>query len=116
MSNRCTICTHDSREEIDRALLAGVPYRTLAARYALSPSSLCRHTRHLARYLEAMQHHEDRTFQRAILDKLDLLETRLDRMFHKATETHSLRIALDCVREYLRVIALQEKFRVRLPD
>jgi hypothetical protein len=51
MSSRCTVCTHDSREEIDRALLAGVPYRTLAARYALSPSSLCRHTRHLARYL-----------------------------------------------------------------
>jgi hypothetical protein len=116
MPKPCSVCTHPSRKEIDRALLSGVPYRTLAARYDLSASALCRHTRHLARYLESMQHQEDQTFQRAILDKLDLLETRLDRMFHKAQETHSLRIALDCVREYIRVIALQEKFRARLPD
>lgn len=63
-----------------------------------------------------MQHHQDRTFQRAILDKLDLLETHLDRMFHQPTETHALRLSLDCVREYFRVIALQEKFRARPPD
>ena len=33
MSNRCRVCTHPSREEIDRALMARVPYRTLAARW-----------------------------------------------------------------------------------
>jgi hypothetical protein len=60
MSSRSAVCTHPSREESRRALLSGVPCRTLAARYALSPSALCRHTRHLARSPEAMQHHQDR--------------------------------------------------------
>ena len=81
MPKRCSVCTHDRRDEIDRDLMAGDSYRTLAARYHLSASALCRHTKHLARYLEARQH----------------------------------RVALDCIREYLRILSLQDKFRGRLP-
>ena len=116
MPTRCTVCTHTARPEIDRALLSGISYRTLAAQYGLSPSALCRHTRHLARYLEKLQRQEDHTFNRAVLEKLDLLETRLNRMFHAAHEAHSLGLALDCVRQYIRILGLQEKFRLRLPE
>ena len=115
MPKPCTVCSHDARERIDQALMSGVSYRTLSAQYGLSPSALCRHTRHLARYLQARQHREDEKFNHLVLEKLDLLETRLSRMFHAATETHSLRVALDCVRQHLRVLALQERFRGRLP-
>ena len=116
MPSRCTVCTHPQRELIDRDLMTGVPYRKLAAEYNLSPSALCRHTRHLARYLETMHRRQDQRFQREILDKLDLLDVRLNRMFQAATETHSLRVALDCVRESIRVLTLTEKFRTRLFD
>jgi len=116
MSKRCTVCNHSHRQLIDHELLAGVPYRKLAAQYGLSPSALCRHTRHLARYLEAMRRDQDQHFKRQILEKLDLLDVRLNRVFHAATDSHSLRLALDCVRESLRVLTLTEKFRARLLD
>ena len=112
MPKPCTVCTHTQREDIDRALMAGVAYRTLAAQYGLSPAALCRHTRHLARYLEARHHHEDLKFNREVLDKLDLVEVRLNRVFHDAHDTHSLRVALDCLKEYVKLLALQGKFRV----
>lgn len=116
MPTRCTVCTHDSRQEIDRALLAGVSYRTLAAQNGLSPSALCRHTRHLARYLDAMRRREDLNFQQVILEKLDLAEVRLGRLFHTAQDHRSLRVAMDCIKEYVKVLALQEKFRIRTGD
>ena len=114
MSKRCTVCNHPHRMIIDQDLLAGVPYRTLAAQHNLSPSALCRHTRHLARHREALHHDRDQHFKRQILDKLDLLNVRLDRIFQDASETQSLRLALQCVRESIRVLNLTEKYRARL--
>lgn len=116
MPKPCTVCRHEAREQIDRALLAGVAYRTLAAQYGLSSSALCRHTRHLARCQEAMLRNEERKYNQAMLDKLDLLEVRLSRIFHTAHESYSLRVALDCIKEYAKVLALQQKFRVRWPE
>jgi hypothetical protein len=113
MPKPCTVCRHESLEEIDRALLNGVAYRTLAAQYGLSPSALCRHTRHLARYREAIQRHEDRKHNHAMLEKLDLLEVRLGRLFNTADKSDSLRVALDCLKEYAKLLALQQKFRLR---
>jgi hypothetical protein len=37
MVQRCSVCSHDSHFEINRHLLAGVPYRALAAQYGLPP-------------------------------------------------------------------------------
>ena len=115
MPKPCTVCRHHNREHIDRALLAGVPYRTLAAQHNLSASALCRHMRHLVRYREGMLHHEDQQYNQAMLDKIDLLEVRLSRIFQDAHHNSSLRVALDCIREYAKLLALQQKFRVRLP-
>jgi hypothetical protein len=93
-----------------------IRFTSLAAQYNIIPSALCRHTRHLARYLEFKHRQEDQKFHREVLDKLDLLEVRLSRMFHAATDIHAHHVALDCIKEYIRVLALQEKFRARLPD
>ena len=116
MVKRCTVCNHPSRPVIDREIMAGVSYRDLARQFHLSASALCRHAKHLARHLEYQERREDQAFQRGIIDKLDLLETRLNRLFHNAQDVHSLRVALECIREYVRVISLQEKFRLRLGD
>lgn len=49
MARTCTICTHDSREEIDRALLGSTPQRVIAVQHGVEQSSLSRHkTAHLA--------------------------------------------------------------------
>jgi transposase-like protein len=52
MPQACSICTNQAKGEIDRALLEGVPMRSIAAHHGLSPTSLRRHRdRHLSRAL-----------------------------------------------------------------
>ncbi|MGB8991144.1 MAG: hypothetical protein WCD80_03725 [Desulfobaccales bacterium] len=110
-SARCTVCNHPSRPEIDRALIDGVPLRTLAATHGLSASALCRHTRHLRHQLVIQQRHADQSQASAFLEKLELLEVRLDRLFRKAEDSHSLYVSLGCLQESIRVLSLREKLR-----
>ena len=115
-SARCTVCNHPSRPEIDRALIDGVPYRTLAATHGLSVSALCRHTKHLRHQLVLQQRQADQSQASAFLEKLALLEARLDRLFRKAEESRSLHVSLGCLQESIRVLALREKFRLSLGE
>jgi hypothetical protein len=110
-SGRCTVCNHPSRPEIDRALIDGVPYRTLAAAHCLSTSALFRHTRHIRHQLVLQQRQADQSQAFALLERLELLEVRLDRIFRKAEESRSLHVSLGCLQESIRVLALREKFR-----
>jgi hypothetical protein len=98
---RCSVCSHPSRPEIDRGLIQGVPYRSLAGQFGLSPSALCRHTKHLARHLDWEQRQQDQSRQATLLEKLDLLDTRLDRLFNSALDLRSRNNALGCIRESL---------------
>lgn len=43
MPRTCTACSHPQCPEIDRALVAGATYRTIAARFGLSETALKRH-------------------------------------------------------------------------
>ena len=52
MARRCTICDHPERTAIDKALVAGMPFRKLAARFSVSSSAAFRHKReHLPKIL-----------------------------------------------------------------
>jgi hypothetical protein len=115
-SARCTVCNHPSRPEIDRALIDGVPYRTLAAAHGLSVSALCRHTKHLRHQLVIQERHTEQTQVSQFLERLELLEVRLDRLFHKAEESRALSVSLGCLQESLRILSLREKFRHSLRD
>ena len=110
-SGRCTVCNHPSRREIDRALMDNVPLRTLAATHGLSTSALFRHTRHLRHQLVMEQRQADQSQVSQFLEKLELLQFRLDRLFRKAEESQSFHISLGCLQESLRVLSLWEKVR-----
>ena len=112
MPKPCSVCHHSKRHDIDRALMAGVSYRTLSAQFGPSPSALCRHVRHLARYVQKMQHQDEQKYVRAVLDKLELVEVRLTRVFHDAHNTKALRVALDCIKEHVKLLNSLEKYRV----
>jgi hypothetical protein len=43
MPRVCTVCSHAEREAIDAALVAGEPFRRIAARFTLSDASVRRH-------------------------------------------------------------------------
>lgn len=105
----CTVCHHPSQPEIDRALMSGMSLRPLAALYGLSPSALSRHTKHLRRALAAEHEQAEQAKVTAFLDELDLLRVRLDRVFRKSEDAHSLHISLGCIQESLKLLALRAR-------
>ena len=111
MDQRCTVCNHASLAEIDQALMDGLPLRPLGAQFGLSSSALSRHLKHLRRALAAHDDREHLAHQAVLLDELDLQKVRLNRLFRKAEDLHSLHISLGCIQESIRLLALQEKIR-----
>ena len=111
MDNRCTVCTHASLTAIDQALMDGLPLRPLAAQYGVSSSALSRHLKHLRQALAARDHHDHQAHQAALLDEIDLQKVRLNRLFRKAENLHSLHVSLGCIQESIRLLALQERIR-----
>lgn len=47
MGRTCTICSHPQHAEIDKAIVARTPLRTIADRYKVAKTNLLRHTEHL---------------------------------------------------------------------
>jgi hypothetical protein len=115
-SARCTVCHHPSRPAIDNALIEGVPYRTLAATHGVSASALCRHIKHLQHQMGIQERRTEQSQISQFLEKLELLEVRLDRLFRKAEDSRSLNVSLGCLQESVRVLALREKVRHTLGD
>ncbi len=111
MDLRCTVCNHASLKEIDQALMAGYSLRPLAARYGVSASALSRHLKHLDRALAARDQQERQQEATQLMDQVSLLEARLDRIFRKAENLHSLHISLGCIQESVRLLTLRQKLR-----
>jgi hypothetical protein len=112
MALRCSICSHPSRSEIERGLTAGISYRTLAGQFGLSISALCRHSKHLAHQRDLQVHRDEQAYQAGLIEKLALLDHRLDRLFNSALDVRSLNVSLGCIRESLRLISLLERCRL----
>ncbi len=115
MDKRCTICTHPELEAISNAIIAGASLRDLAAQYGLSVSALSRHTKHIRRTLSVMADDDRQRQHHKLLEKLDLFEPRLERIFHQAQQRDSLHVSLGCVQEALRIFSLREKVRLNSP-
>ncbi len=105
----CSVCHHPSLAEIDRALMTGLSLRPLAALYGLSPSALSRHTKHLRHALAAQGREDQQAKLAAFLDELELYKVRLDRLFLKSQDAHSLHISLGCIQESLKVLTLRAR-------
>jgi hypothetical protein len=112
VAKRCTVCSHPAIQEINRSLLTGVPYRSLAAQFDLSLSALSRHNRHIVRERNLRMRQRDQEYQEGIMEKLALLDHRLDRLFNSALDLHSLNVSLGCIRESLRLSSLLERCRM----
>jgi hypothetical protein len=48
----CRPCVHPNRDQIDRQLVDGIPYRTIGARFDVSLGSLSRHKAHVVQLLK----------------------------------------------------------------
>ena len=109
MGRRCTVCTHPKRDEIDRALIAGEPYRDIARRYGLSKDALRRHREHIPRDLARSREAEEVARADELLGQVQELRDRALSILDKAERSKDLRTALQAIREARQCVELLAK-------
>jgi transposase len=70
MPRTCLACFSPERQAIDRALVAGEPFRNIAERVSISPAALFRHKSHVSNAIgKAQAQHEERLGE-TLLDEM----------------------------------------------
>jgi AcrR family transcriptional regulator len=88
MPRTCTVCDHEQREAIDSALVGGESLRNIAERTGTSPTSLHRHFKgHVSRSLERAQQERQDVAARTLLDRIEALVSKLERLADTADAT-----------------------------
>lgn len=110
MPRTCLVCRHESRRDIDRALIRGVPFRHIAQQYELSPDPVYRHSQtHLPKLLRNAADMEDLIDgKRLINELLDLHQITLD-LLVEAREAGRPTVALKAIAVARGNIALMLK-------
>lgn len=107
MARTCSVCRHRKRPEIEGALLAGTPLRTIADQFGPSKTALLRHREHLAPALVVAKQAEDVARTDTLIDKAHGLETDARRIGKAAEAAGDARTALAAVRELVRIVELK---------
>lgn len=117
MPRTCTICNHTDRDKMDRALLAGEPYRNIAKQYGTSYTALFRHKQEDIP-AALMKAHEAAEVSRADswLWQLNRLAADARRIQQKAEAAKDYRAALAGVRELTRLVELVAKLSGQMAE
>ena len=100
MPRTCTVCTHEGRRAIDRALVLQVPFRNIAQQFDLSPDAVYRHGReHLPALLAKAQDAEDAAAADDLLAQLRDLPATTLALLTTAEQAGKLGTAIMAVRE-----------------
>ncbi len=100
MPRKCTVCTHPDREAIDAALVEGVAFPALVAKYRVSKDSLSRHKgNHLPAKMVMAQAAEEVAQADDLLEQVRDLQERTLAILEAAEATRQHRTALGAIRE-----------------
>jgi hypothetical protein len=100
MPRKCAICTHPDKEAIDEALVRGIAFPTLVAKYRVSKDSLSRHKgNHLPAKLVMAQAAEEVAQADDLVSQVQDLQARALAILGKAETAGDLRTALGAIRE-----------------
>jgi hypothetical protein len=100
MPRVCTICSHESRDAIEDAFIAGMPKRRIATRYGVGEKSVRHHIReHLPALLALARDAEQASRADSLLDRIEALQGRTLAILEATEETEDHRIALSAIRE-----------------
>lgn len=118
MPHTCTLCHHEQRQEIDKALLAGKPYRTIADRWSVSKTALIRHReRHLPAKLAKAHEAKEVAQADSLLARLLEINQETMAILHEARESpRGQGVALLAIARVEKQIELQAKLPGELRD
>lgn len=118
MPRTCTLCRHEQRQEIDKALLAGQAYRTIADRWSVSKTALIRHReRHLPAKLAKAHEAKEVAQADSLLARLLEINQETMAILHEARESpRGQGVALLAIARVEKQIELQAKLLGELKD
>jgi hypothetical protein len=117
MPQPCTVCQHESRDEIDRSLVEGTPNRVVARQHGLHHDAVRRHREdHLPAKLVRAKENRDLTEADALMRRMLQLEQSARRILGKAEASGDLRTALSGIREARSTLELLAKVAGELDE
>jgi len=117
MSRVCTICTHQERHAIDKAIVSGTPNRRIAAHYDLAETSLRRHAaEHLPVALVQAQEAEEVRQALDVVKQLRYVNGAALTVLRDARASGEAELVLRAIDRVMKQIELQAKLLGDLDD
>ena len=112
MSRTCTICTHDRRDVMDKALLRGEQIAIVSRRFSVSEDALGRHRKHaqlvIAKAAAVAEQHE-LAYGSALLAEIGRIRADAERLQRESELRRDVRGALRAIHERLAIVELEAK-------
>jgi len=91
MPRSCTICSHESRDEIEDAFIAGMPKRRIGTHFGVGEKAVRYHIReHLPALLALARDAERAARADTLLDRIEALQSRTEEALAKAESSDNL--------------------------
>ena len=117
MPQICTICRHEKRDDIDRALLDGESFRNIARRTATSATALCRHkTQHIPRSLALAKETVEELQAGTLFERLRSVGRVTEEILREARGAKNHTIALQAIGRIERQLELEARLLGELDD
>jgi hypothetical protein len=111
----CRVCLHTDHQAIDTAIVAGTPYRTIAAQYGLSASAIFRHKSvgHVASNLVEAKQNEKAQSADFIMAELVKLRKTAQKIVNESMKEKPA-VAVGALRELRGLLTLHAELEGRL--
>lgn len=117
MPQTCTICQHNRREEIDRALVDGESFRNIAQRTGTSTTALHRHkTQHIPKSLALARETAEEVQAGTLFDRLRFVGRVTQEILREARGAKNHIIALQAIGRIERQLELEARLLGELDD
>ena len=116
MSPRCSICSHDDRESIDEAIVAGRTYRDIARQWDVSKDAVARHKSHVSHALSRVVAQREEAGARSALDRLEDLHARATTFLDAAEAEGKASMGLAAIRELRGLVEMIAKITGELDE
>lgn len=117
MGQRCCICKHDKRLEIDRDIVKGVPHLKIGKKYGVSNLSVRNHAKnHLSRQMLKSDEMKSVAHSKNLFKEVQELIQRTKNILDKAEEDDRPMISLGAIRELRKTYEFLIKFQVYMAE
>jgi hypothetical protein len=113
VSRVCTICTHQSRDALDRLILRGEQLNAVARRFSVSPDAVFRHRKHMQRVMATAASAVARNqveYGSSLLAEVARIRADAERLQLEHENRRDLRGALKAIETRLSIVELEARF------